>query len=141
MSSSTIFDAFRALLTAQSYTTDPDGVHLDDSALANYESQAELIFGEATPGAQSGGNLQNINRQMIVKQGVVVESGSAARDTAEKEKLTAEEVVIKAFMNPSNRPTGCRKIYFLGSDIEELSASNFNVVLEFGIEYTIDVCA
>lgn len=141
MSSSTIFDAFRALLTAQSYSVDPDGVHIEDSAQSNFEARAELIFGEATMGSQSGGNLLNVNRVMIVKQGVVVENASAARDSAEKEKLTAEEVVIKAFMNPSNRPTGCRKIYFVGSDVEELSASNFIVTTEFQIEYTIDLCA
>jgi len=142
MSSSTIYDAFRALLTAQSYTVDPDGVHLEDSALAVFETQAELIYGDGWPSTnQSGGQLLNINRQLIVKQGVVVESGSAARDDSQKEKVTAEEVVIKAFLNPANRPTGCRKIYLVSVTSEESSASNFIVIAEFEIEYQLNLCA
>lgn len=138
MSGSTIHTAFRALLTGLSLVTDTSGVPLDESARSRFTSEAALDFLDGTPGARAHAFIQNVNKVMRVRRGFTV---TTDRDTSMKAWTAAEEAIIAAFMAPSNRPAGCRKIYYAGSRCIEKSADVWIAEVDFQIEYAVSIGA
>ena len=138
MSGSTIFTAFRALLTGLSLVDDPDGTRLDDEALSRFTDESALDFEEATRGARAGANIQNVNQVMRVRRGFVV---TADRDTSMKAWIAAQEAIIAVFLAPSNFPSGLRKIEYIGGRKIEKTAEVWIAEVDFQIEYQVSVNA
>ena len=138
MSSSTIFTAFRALLTGMSLVDDPDGTRLDDEALPRFTDEASLDFDVAERGARAGAFIQNVNQVMKVRRGFVV---TADRDTSNKSWLAAQEAILQTFMAPSNFPAGLRKIEYLGGRKIEKTAEIWIAEVDFQIEYAVSIPA
>ena len=138
MSASTIHTAFRAILTGLSLVIDTHGTPLEGEALSRFTSEAALEFEDCTPGERAHAFIQNVNQIMRVRRGFTV---TTDRDTANKAWLAAQETIIAAFMAPSARPEGCRKIYYRGARRIEKTADVWIAEVDFEIEYAVSISA
>ena len=138
MSSSTIYTAYRALLTGLSLVDDPDGTPLANEALTRFTDEAQIDFEDGRKGPHCGGLRRNIDQEMTVMRGIDV---SSDRDTANKAYIAAVDQIIQTFESPSNYPSGVRKCYYMRHRREEKTADIWLVFVEFEIEYQISISA
>lgn len=134
MSISTIFDAYRTILTGLSL--DQDDLPLEEEAYSLFQDAVSLHFEEMRRGQRVGNFRQNINQVMRIRRGFIVEG---TRDEKMKSWANANAAIIGAFMSPSNQPAGVRKILYEGAKKEERTAEVWIAEIDFLIEYSVSI--